>query len=270
MTNTENQHPQERIADDKADDVLALAAKYYAEQQDSYSEKELIQAGSEVNIPPELIQKAMHEIEVRQRQASLIQLERKESRRLLIGLGVGVLTIAAGSVMGVYNTVLLASARVDAAWAQVENQMQRRADLLPTLLLIAQATHQRNPALVEALQGATQSTKAAHTAQQKLVASQQVDAAVTAFTTAHLSSSDPGARQDLVAIQYEVAGTANRLAVERMRFNQAVDAYNRTISLFPMSLVANAMGRKKEAFMQPIPLSEAEAPSGSLSGSGSP
>lgn len=252
MTQASSQQPADRTGDEKADAVLALAARYYAEQQNSYSEKELIQAGSEVNIPPELIQKAIREIEAQQRKTSLEQQVRRENRRLLMGLGGGVLAIAAVSVIWAYNAVLSASARIDAAWAQVENQMQRRADLLPSLLLIATAPNQRNHGLADALQGASQASKAALTGAQKLAASQKVDAAVAAFTTAYITSSGSGVKQgeDLFNIQYELAGTANRLAVERMRFNQAVDAYNRTISQFPVSLVANAMGMKKQAFMQ--------------------
>lgn len=52
MSQAFSHSPEDRVADDKADDVLALAAKYAAEQQASYPEKELIQAGSEVHIPP--------------------------------------------------------------------------------------------------------------------------------------------------------------------------------------------------------------------------
>lgn len=252
MAQASSQQPAEHMMDEKAEAVLALAARYYAEQQDSYSEKELIEAGSEVNIPPELIQKAIREIEAEQRKTALEQQVRKEHRRLLIGIGGGVLAIAACSVTWAYNAVLSNSARVDATWAQVENQMQRRADLLPSLLLIATAPNQRNHAVVDALQGASQASEAALTGAQKLAASQKVDAAVAAFSAAFLPSRGSGVRQggDLFNIQYELAGTANRLAVERMRFNQAVDDYNRTISLFPMSLIAKAMGMKKQAFMQ--------------------
>jgi LemA protein len=252
MAQASNQQPADHMVDEKAEAVLVLAAKYYAEQQDSYSEKELIEAGSEVNIPPELIQQAIREIEAQRRKTALEQQVRKENRRLLIGLGGGVLAIASCSVIWAYNALLSASARVDATWAQVENQMQRRADLLPSLLLIATAPNQRNHAVVDGLQGASQASKAALTGAQKLEASQKVDAAVAAFSTAYIPSRGYSLRQGegLFNLQYELAGTANRLAVERMRFNQAVDAYNRTISLFPMSLVAKAMGMKKQVFIQ--------------------
>lgn len=252
MAQASNQQPADRLPDERADAVLALAARYYAEQQDSYSAEELIQAGSEVNIPPKLIQQAIREIEAQQRNSALEQQVCKENRRLLMGLGGSVLAIAASLLIWAFNVVISASTRVDAAWAQVENQMQRRADLLPSLLLIATASHQRNHAVVDTLQGASQASTSALTGEQKLAASQKVDIAMGAFSTAYLQSRRPGVGQegDLFNIQYELAGTANRLAVERMRFNQAVEAYNRTISLFPMSLVAKAMGMKKQPFMQ--------------------
>jgi LemA protein len=173
MAQASNQQPADHMVDEKAEAVLVLAAKYYAEQQDSYSEKELIEAGSEVNIPPELIQQAIREIEAQRRKTALEQQVRKENRRLLIGLGGGVLAIASCSVIWAYNALLSASARVEATWAQVENQMQRRADLLPSLLLIATAPNQRNHAVVDGLQGASQASKAALTGAQKLEASRK-------------------------------------------------------------------------------------------------
>ena len=244
--------PADRLADDQAKAVLALAAKYYAEQQDSYSETELIQAGSEVDIPAELMQKAIRDLEAQQLSIVLAQQFRNENRRMLIRLGGGVVVIAAGWVLWAYNAVQSASARVDAAWAQVENQLQRRADLIPSLLFLATAPNQHDPSLRDTLQQASRAAQAAQTGAQKLAASQTVDQAVAAFSTAYLTPSKSGGNQndELVNIQYELTGTANRLAVERMRFNQAVDVYNRTISQLPMSLVANAMGMKKQAFLQ--------------------
>lgn len=253
MVEVSNPQPENRMVNEQADAVLALAAKTYAQQQDSYSEEELIQAGSEVNIPPEFIQKAFREIEAQQRKSALAEQVRRENRRLLMGLAGMALAVAAGSVIWATNAIQSASARVDAAWAQVENQMQRRADLLPSLLLIATAHKQQQDAVVDALQDASQASKIAITATQKLAASQEVDAAVAVFRSAYSPAREPGVRQgrDLLPLQYELTGTAIRLAVERMRFNQAVDAYNRTISLFPISIVANAMGMKKRDFMPP-------------------
>ena len=84
MTHPSCDQPEERIADDMADDVLALAAKYYAEQQASFSESELIAAGSEVSIPPELINKAIAEIAYQKQQATLAAQVLKENRRLFV------------------------------------------------------------------------------------------------------------------------------------------------------------------------------------------
>ncbi len=252
MTHASRDQPEDPVADDMADDVLALAAKYYAEQQASFSEAELIAAGSEVSIPPELIKKAIAEIAHQKQQASLAAQVRKEKRRLLLGFAAGMLAITGGLLMLSYNTLVSATARVDAAWAQVDNQMQRRADLLPTLMLIAQASNHSKPNLLKVLQAASQTSKAALTTEQKNAASQQVDAAMAIFSTTFIPSHRSEPKQgDLVAIHYEMVGTANRLAVERMRFNQAVDSYNRTISLFPHSLLANAMGLQKRAFATP-------------------
>ena len=252
MTPASCDQPEKRVADDMADDVLALAAKYYAEQQASFSESELIAAGSEVSIPPELINKAIAEIAYQKQQATLAAQVLKENRRLLFGIAGGMLAMTGGLLMLSYNTLMSAAARVDAAWAQVDNQMQRRADLLPTLTLIAQAPNQRKPTLVKVLQAASQSSKAALTTEEKIAASQQVDAAVTIFSNTYIPAHESELKQgELVEIHYEMVGTANRLAVERMRFNQAVDSYNRTISLFPNSLLANAMGLRKRGFATP-------------------
>jgi LemA protein len=263
IQNDSNPQPEKRIADDTAEDVLALAARYSSERQESYSKAELIQAGSEVNIPAACIEQAIQDIGAQQRQASLDAQVRKEQRQLLMALGWGGLAIASGLMLWATNALTSASSRVDAAWAQVENQLQRRAELLPALLLIAQAQQQKDPTLLQSLQDAGLSAKAARTTAQHVAASQQVDAAVATFNTTVLAAHGQGVNNvDIGALKYEIIGTANRLAVERMRFNQAVEAYNRKLGLFPHSLVGKALGMKKRAFFTTQPVSaSATAPS---------
>ncbi len=110
--------------------------------------------------------------------------------------------LAAGWVVRAQQALRSAALRVEETWDQVGNQLLRRADLVKSLLALAR---------------------------------ERGEGGVAAFTGT-LSPWREGSRpkpKEFKALQYEIVGTANRLAVERMRFNQAVEAYNRRLGAFP-------------------------------------
>lgn len=240
------------MSEEEAAAVWAEAARLQAERQGGMSEAELLAVGSEVNLPAEVIQEAIAVVAANKRQQALRAQTRLEQRRLLLGVAGVALALAAGWIGLAQQALLSAALRVDGAWAQVENQLQRRADLLPSLLALARERGRGDPALARALRDASESATAAVTPPQKIASSQQVEAAVAAFAST-LSPWREGSTprpEELEALQYEIVGTANRLAVERMRFNQAVEAYNRRLVAFPDGWIARAMGLKPRAFFR--------------------
>jgi LemA protein len=241
-----------RIPEEIAPAVFALASRYYADYHQGFSESELVKAGSEVDIPPEFIQKAIQEIQIQQQQ-KLDQHKRVQQKcQLLLKIGVGFLSIILLWSIWIYNSFSLRSVRVEAAWAQVENQLQRRADLLPNLVKAAQTYAKHEQSLVTTLIQARESYLKATTLNEKVVAIGKVDHAIEQFHDYAAGHPELQSNQLFINLQYEIAGTENRLAVERMRYNQAVQDYNQTIQTFPNSLLARVLKIQSKSFFKTV------------------
>ena len=239
-----------RIPEKIAPEVFTLASRYYADYRQSFSAAELVEAGSEVSIPAEFIQRAIREIEA-QRLQNLDHYEQVQKRRQrLLKVGVGILAAIAMWSIWTYNTLSGAAANVEATWAQVENQLQRRADLIPNLVNVAQAYAQHEQALVTLLIQSHENYQKADTPTEKAAAIADVDQAIEYFQDYALAHPQLQSSQLFINLQYELAGAENRLAVERMRYNQAVHGYSQTIQAFPNSLLAKILGFEPQSFLQ--------------------
>jgi LemA protein len=155
--------------------------------------------------------------------------------------------IALGTV-GTYNDLTRSSSRSHSAWAQVENQLQRRADLIPSLVRVTQAYAQHEKEIISLLNQSRQAYLQANTQQEKLQALALVDRAINNFQTYAATDSHLQSSQLFINLQYEIVGTENRIAVERMRYNQAANVYNQQIQQFPNVLFAKALGFKPMPF----------------------
>ncbi len=165
---------------------------------------------------------------------------------IILGIVVLVLIIAGGSCMGKYNQLVTLNESVDTAWAQVENVLQRRNDLIPNLVNTVKgyATHEQ--------QVFTQVTEArakvgqAKTIPGKVAANNQLSAALGRLLFVAERYPDLKANQNFLALQDELAGTENRIAVERRRYNEAVRQYNTFVRRFPNNLLAGLFGYARE------------------------
>lgn len=245
MSNSEN-----RIPEEIAPEVFALASRYYADYRQDFSESELVQAGSEVDIPAEFIQKAIQDIQAQQLQKLDQQKRAQRQRQQWLKLGVGCLSIILLWSIWTYNSFSRASARVDAAWAQVENQLQRRADLLPNLVSVTQTYAKQEQSLVTTLIEARQSYGQANTLNEKAAALNNVNHAIEQFYDYAADHPELQSNQLFINLQYEITGTENRLAVERMRYNQAAQDYNQTIQSFPSSLLARMLNFQNRSYFK--------------------
>ncbi|BBC26273.1 LemA family protein [Pseudanabaena sp. ABRG5-3] len=241
-----------RVPEKIAPEVFALASRYYADYRQGYSESDLIKAGSEADIPPEFIHKAIQEI-----QAQNLQKLEKEQRvrtqwNLLLKLGIGVLSIIILWIIWTYNSFTSSSVRVEVAWAQVENQLQRRADLLPNLVRLTQSYVNHERSLVTSLIQARESYLKAATFNEKAVAIAKVNLAIEQFNDYANIHPELKSSHLFINLQYEIAGTENRLAVERMRYNQAVADYNQIIQTFPNSLLSKSLNFQNKPFFKAV------------------
>jgi LemA protein len=224
-----------------APEVLKLASESYAKHAQSYSASELIQAGSEAQIPPKFIQWAIQEIQLRQER-------RRKQRRMLQKIGAGILAVSTIWSVWTYNTLNRAALKVEAKWAQVENQLQRRADLIPQLTRVAREGVEGEKAIATLLLASREAYLQAATPAEKAVALVRVNEAIADFQDKAMANPEVRSSQLFVNLQYEITGTENRIAVERKRYNEAVQAYNQKIDTFPNSVLAKILGFENQSF----------------------
>ncbi len=239
-----------RIPSELAPKVLELASRYYAQQENSYANSQLVEAATEAGIPPECIEQAIRDI--RDQQQQKIEQEKKVRKRQQKWLKISAALLAALALWNVwiYNSLSRAALKTEAAWAQVENQLQRRADLIPNLVNITQAHAQQEKELISLLIKSRQTYLNAVTSEEKAVAIVEVNRAIEDFRDYATTNAELQSSQLFVNLQYELTGTENRLAVERMRYNRTVEDYNQKIQRFPNFLLAKALGFNKQSFFE--------------------
>ncbi|WP_414562449.1 MULTISPECIES: LemA family protein [unclassified Anabaena] len=241
-------NPEERIPEEVAPEVLELASRYYTEQTQGYYSAELIAAGQEVDIPVEFIQQAIQDVKKREQEKQAAEQQSAKFRQKVLMIGAGIVAAFAVWTGWTYNSMQSSGNRVDAAWAQVENQLQRRANLIPNLVNVTQAYATQEQELVALLERSRQTYLQAATPAEKAEATAQVNQAIDSFSKYAAANPQLQSSQLFTNLQYELTGTENRLAVERMRYNQAVQTHNQKIQSFPNLLVANMFGFEKQEF----------------------
>lgn len=235
------QNNHEQIPEEIAAEVLDLASHLYAaESSGGYSLEELQEAGKEVSIPPELIQEALKQIRTKQQKA-----KQKRQQTLQISLGIGVISSLWGVL--VYNSLNQQLHQVNAAWAQVENQLQRKVDLVPQLINLTQAQTQHEQQLIQQLTQSRQEYLQAENNDAKVAAITVVNSAIQDLQEYVNNNNGLQSSPAFVNLQYEITGTENRLATERRRYNQTVQIYNQKVTSFPNNIIAKIIGYHKKA-----------------------
>jgi LemA protein len=156
---------------------------------------------------------------------------------------VGVLALVVGcSLMGRYNSFIRANEQIDAAWAQVENVLQRRSDLIPNLVETVKgyASHERE--VFENVAAARAQLAGAASPEEAARANAGLTSALGRLLAIAEAYPELKANENFRALQDELAGTENRIAVERKRYNDAVQAFNQSVRQFPNNFVASIFG----------------------------
>lgn len=158
-----------------------------------------------------------------------------------------------------YNTMVNKQETVSSQWANVENAYQRRADLIPNLVSTVKgyASHEQETLeqVVEARAKATQTTIDASTLSEESIKEFQdrqgeLGAAVGRLMMIQESYPELKANQNFLALQDELSGTENRIAVERNKFNQVAQDFNTYIKQFPRVIYAGWFGFKSKGYFQ--------------------
>ncbi len=165
------------VSDPLAAEVLERAARLQMQQSQNYTVTELMLAGSEADISPEYIQQALQQIQNEQQQQHIRQLRSQQIRKQALTFGCGAIVAVLIWIGWAYNSLNHAAANVDAKWMQVENQLQRRAELIPKLMELTQTSVEQQT-LVAALTQAQKNYQNATTPTEKMQAIAQIDRSI--------------------------------------------------------------------------------------------
>lgn len=164
-------------------------------------------------------------------------------KKILIGLAIAVVLIIV-SLVSVYNGIVTKHETITAKWAQVENQLQRRNDLIPNLVNTVKGYAAYEKTVFEDVTAARSQWAKAGTMDEKVKAAGAVDAALGRLIMVAENYPTLKADQSYLKLMDELSGTENRIAVERMRYNEAVMDFNVTVRMFPGNIISGMFGYK--------------------------
>ncbi|MCS7313858.1 MAG: LemA family protein [Bryobacterales bacterium] len=163
---------------------------------------------------------------------------------LILGLVLG------GKAVSIRNELVTQRNAIEAAWAQVDVALQRRADLIPNLVETVKGFAAQERAVIQSVADARAALVSARTPAERMAANVQLDSALARLLVVLENYPQLKSNENFLRLQDELAGTENRIAVERRKYNEAVQRYNTTLELFPNNLVAALFGfaRNNEYF----------------------
>jgi LemA protein len=165
---------------------------------------------------------------------------------VIVALVIALYALFAGN----YNKFVKMDVGIKAAWSQVENQLQRRYDLIPNLVETVKGYAQQEKDVLVEVTNARAKVGGAGTVPDKIAANNELTGALSRLMVVVERYPDLKSNQNFMKLQDELAGTENRIAVERMRYNEAVKIYNETIKSFPANMLASMYGFKEAAFFE--------------------
>ena len=171
------------------------------------------------------------------------------------GLKIVLIIIAVVVILGIvlvspYNKLVVLDEEVNTAWAQVENQLQRRYDLIPNLVETVKGYASHEKEVFTEVTKARASVGGAQTINEKIAANNQLTGALSRLLLVVERYPELKADQRFKDLQIELAGTENRIAVERGRYNKVVKQYNQLVRRFPMKLIAGLFGFEKRPYFE--------------------
>ena len=159
---------------------------------------------------------------------------------VLVGL------LFAGKLVGVRNELATGKETIRAEWSHVEEQLQRRADLIPNLVNTVRGYAKHEEQVFTAIAQARSALLGARSPQEKINANSALDSAIGRLLVITESYPQLKANENFIRLQDELAGTENRIQLARRRYNEAVQRYNTNIVVFPNNIAAALFGFQRE------------------------
>ena len=164
----------------------------------------------------------------------------------VVGVGLVVLLVVAvvvgGSYVSAKNEMVRKNEAIKQEWSQVDVVLQRRADLIPNLVATVKGYAKQEQTVFGDIANARAGLLNARTPADKIAANGKLDGALGRLLLIVENYPDLKSNQNFMALQDELAGSENRIAVERRRYNEAIQDYNTYIGLFPNSIFAGWAG----------------------------
>ena len=157
-----------------------------------------------------------------------------------------ILLIGVGMYVSVKNTLVQKNESVKSTWSQVDVVLQRRADLIPNLVNTVKGIAKQEQTVFGEIAEARSRLLSAGTPEGKIAANQQLDGALGRLLALAENYPQLKSNENFLRLQDELAGTENRIAQERRKYNEIVQAYNTNLQLFPNNIVAAMSGFQRE------------------------
>jgi LemA protein len=154
--------------------------------------------------------------------------------------------LVGGQLMSGRNTLVTEKNTIDAKWAQVDNDMKRRADLIPNLVETVKGYAKQEQTVIGEVANARAALLGAKSRQEEIGANSQLSGAIGRLLVLQENYPQLKSNENFLRLQDELAGTENRIAVSRRDYNLAVQKYNTDVELFPRNIAASIFGFTKD------------------------
>lgn len=161
-----------------------------------------------------------------------------------------ILVVIAAIFGSTYNKLNALDVNVDEKWAQVENTLQRRADLIPNLVETVKGYSDYEGKVLTEVTNARSSVSKAKTPSEYAQANEEISQAIRSINVVVEAYPELKANQSFQNLQAELAGSENRIAVERQRYNESVRDFNVAVRKFPTNLVAGILGFQEREYFE--------------------
>lgn len=176
-------------------------------------------------------------------------------KKILLVVGAIVLVLGL-SLVSFYNSLIVKTQGIDNQWSQVEVQFQRRFDLIPNLVKSVEGIMKQEKAVFGQIAEARTRYSGAKAIEDKVKAASEFESAIGRLLVVMENYPQLRSAENVTQLMDELAGTENRISVERRRFNDLVKDYNTTIKMFPGNLAARILGFSSRSYFEAV--SEAE------------
>jgi LemA protein len=179
--------------------------------------------------------------------------ERETMKAVLIVIGVLVLLglMIFFPLMSARNDLVKSRESVTAAWSNVDTALQRRADLIPNLVETVKGFAKQEQAIIDSVTSARAQLGGARTPSEKIAANDQLSGALSRLLVVMENYPQIKSNENYARLMDELAGTENRISVERRKYNEILQKYNTDIELFPKNIAASLFGfQRNDAYFK--------------------